>query len=123
MTVELNHTIVPARDKRAAAEFIAEILDLEVGAPVGPFVPVQLGNGVTLDYMTRYDVTSQHYAFLVDDTLFDSARKRLLDRGVATWADPDHHEPDSINTRWDGRGLYFFDPEGHNMEILTRAPS
>src|SRR3954447_858471 len=105
MSVELNHTIVPARDKRAAAAFIAEILDLEVGEPVGPFVPVQLGNGVTLDYMNHERVSSQHYAFLVDDALFDSARKRLLDRGVQTWADPDHHEPDAINTRWDGRGL------------------
>jgi catechol 2,3-dioxygenase-like lactoylglutathione lyase family enzyme len=123
MSVELNHTIVPVQDKRAAATFLAEILDLEVGEPVGPFVPVQLGNGVTLDYMNHERVSSQHYAFLVDDALFDSARKRLLDRGVQTWADPDHHEPDAINTRWDGRGLYFLDPDGHNMEILTRAPS
>jgi catechol 2,3-dioxygenase-like lactoylglutathione lyase family enzyme len=123
MSVELNHTIVPVQDKRAAATFLAEILDLEVGEPVGPFVPVQLGNGVTLDYMNHERVSSQHYAFLVDDALFDSARKRLLDRGVQTWADPDHHEPDAINTRWDGRGLYFLYPDGHNMEILTRAPS
>jgi catechol 2,3-dioxygenase-like lactoylglutathione lyase family enzyme len=123
MSVELNHTIVPVQDKRAAATFLAEILDLEVGEPGGPFVPVQLGNGVTLDYMNHERVSSQHYAFLVDDALFDSARKRLLDRGVQTWADPDHHEPDAINTRWDGRGLYFLDPDGHNMEILTRAPS
>jgi catechol 2,3-dioxygenase-like lactoylglutathione lyase family enzyme len=122
MTVQLNHTIVPSRDKHASAKFLADILGLPVGAEVGPFVPVELGNGVTLDFMNRSDVTSQHYAFLVDDATFDAAHRRLLDRGVQTWADPDHHEPDAINTRWGGRGVYFPDPDGHNLEILTRAP-
>ncbi|HET7531007.1 MAG TPA: VOC family protein [Mycobacteriales bacterium] len=123
MPVELNHTIVPAHDKHASAAFLADILGLEVGKETPPFVPVQLANGVTLDYMDRADVASQHYAFLVDDALFDAAHARLLAQGVRTWADPDHHQPDSINTRWGGRGCYFSDPAGHNMEILTRAPS
>jgi catechol 2,3-dioxygenase-like lactoylglutathione lyase family enzyme len=123
MTVELNHTIVPARDKHASAAFIAEVLGLPVGGEVGPFVQVELANNVTLDFMDRTDVTPQHYAFLVDDEVFDAAHARLLDRGVQTWADPDHLEPDGINTRWGGRGVYFPDPDGHNMEILTRAPS
>ena len=122
MSVELNHTIVPAHDKREASAFIAEILDLEVGAQVGPFLPVQLANGVTLDYQDRNEFASQHFAFLVDDDLFDAAYKRLLDRGVPTWADPDHTQLGEINTRWNGRGIYFPDPAGHNMEILTRAP-
>jgi catechol 2,3-dioxygenase-like lactoylglutathione lyase family enzyme len=107
MTVQLNHTIVPAHDKYASAQFIAEIL----------------GNDVTLDYMNSAEFTSQHFAFLVDDEVFDAAYGRLRERGVATWADPDHQQPDGINTRWGGRGVYFPDPAGHNMEILTRAPS
>lgn len=123
MSVQLNHTIVSAHDKHASAAFLAEILDVEVGKETPPFVPVQLDNGVTLDYMDRDDVTSQHYAFLVDDELFDKAHARLLAQGVPTFADPDHHEPDAINTRWGGRGCYFPDPVGHNMEIFTRAPS
>jgi len=123
MTVELNHTIVSAHDKHESAKFIADILGIEVGGEVDPFVQVHLANGVTLDYMNRDDFSSDHYAFLVDDELFDAAYQRLLDRGVPTWADPDHHEPDGINTRWGGRGVYFPDPAGHNMEILTRAPS
>src|SRR5436305_15304041 len=123
MTAELNHTIVPARDKPASAQFLAAILGLPVGAEVGPFVQVELGNGVTLDYMNRGDVSSQHYAFLVDDATFDAAYEKLLDRGVQTWADPDHDEPGEINTRWGGRGIYFPDPDGHNMEILTRPPT
>lgn len=123
MTVELNHTIVPAFDKHESAKFLANLLGLPVGGEVGPFVPLALGNGVTLDFMNRNDVTSQHYAFLVDDETFDAAYKKLRDDGVATWADPDHHEPGAINTRWGGRGVYFPDPNGHNMEILTRAPT
>jgi catechol 2,3-dioxygenase-like lactoylglutathione lyase family enzyme len=123
MAVELNHTIVSAHDKHESAKFLADILGIEVGGEVDPFVQVHLANGVTLDFMNREDFSSDHYAFLVDDELFDAAYQRLLDRGVPTWADPDHHEPGGINTRWGGRGVYFPDPAGHNMEILTRAPS
>ena len=123
MTIELNHTIVPSRDKHASAQFLADILGIPVAGEAGPFVQVELGNGVTLDYMNRDDVTWQHYAFLVDDDTFDAAYKKLLDAGVQTWADPDHNEPDEINTRWGGRGVYFRDPDGHNLEILTRPPT
>lgn len=123
MTVELNHTIVPARDKHASAAFLADILGVPVAGEAGPFVQVELGNGVTLDFMNRDDVTWQHYAFLVDDDTFDAAYKKLLDARIQTWADPDHNEPGEINTRWGGRGVYFPDPSGHNMEILTRPPT
>ena len=122
MTVQLNHTIVPAHDKHASAQFIADILGIEVAGEFDPFVQVQLANDVTLDYMNSTSFSSQHFAFLVDDEVFDAAYARLRARGVQTWADPDHHEPDSINTRWGGRGVYFPDPAGHNMEILTKAP-
>jgi catechol 2,3-dioxygenase-like lactoylglutathione lyase family enzyme len=122
MSVQLNHTIVPSHDKHESAAFLADLLGLDVGGEAGPFVPVQLGNGVTLDYMNSSGFSSQHYAFLVDDELFDVAHQRMRDLGIETWADPDHHEPDGINTRWGGRGVYFPDPSGHNMEILTRPP-
>jgi catechol 2,3-dioxygenase-like lactoylglutathione lyase family enzyme len=122
VVIQLNHTIVPSRDKHAGARFIAEILGVEVGAETPPFVPVRLDNGVTLDYQNQADVTSQHYAFLLDDASWQAAHRRLLDAGIQTWADPDHHDPDAVNTRWGGRGVYFFDPDGHNMEIMTAAP-
>jgi catechol 2,3-dioxygenase-like lactoylglutathione lyase family enzyme len=122
MAITLNHTIVPARDKHASAAFIAEILGVDVAEESPPFVPVRLANGVTLDYMNHRDVTSQHYAFLLDDDEWDAAYDRLRRRGVGTWADPDFSQPDSINTRWGGRGVYFRDPDGHSMEIMTAAP-
>ncbi|MGA8116698.1 MAG: VOC family protein [Actinocatenispora sp.] len=122
MSVELNHIIVPAHDKQAAAEFLAGILDLEVGEPTGPFVPVTLSNSVTLDYMNRAEFHSQHCAFKLTEQEFDAAFARIEAAGLTYWADPGHQEPGRIGTRWGGRGVYFLDPGGHNMEILTRTP-
>lgn len=121
MTVELNHTIVYATDREASAEFLAGILGLEVGPITGPFAPIRLANGVTLDYLRVDEVTSQHYAFLVGDTEFDAAMTRIEAAGIAYWADPFHSAPGEINHLHGGRGVYFADPDGHNMELLTRA--
>lgn len=120
--VQLNHTAVYARDRSLSAEFIAAVLDLEVGAPFGPFLPVDLGNGVTLDYYELRDapVQAQHYAFLVPDAQFDGMVARLQALGVTHYADPGHTEPGRINRLFGGRGAYFDDPDGHNMEIMTR---
>ncbi|MEU1652370.1 VOC family protein [Streptomyces pristinaespiralis] len=121
-TVQLNHTAVYAKDRRLSAEFIAAILGVEVAAPFGPFLPVDLGNGVTLDYyeLTDEPIQAQHYAFLVPDEQFDAMIARLEAVGVTYYADPDHTEPGAINRLFGGRGAYFDDPSGHNMEIMTR---
>ncbi|MFE0629308.1 VOC family protein [Streptomyces sp. NPDC058864] len=119
---QLNHTVVHARDRQLSAEFLAVILGLEVGAPFGPFLPVELGNSVTLDYYEKLDepIQSQHYAFLVSEEQFDQAIARLKAVGVTHYADPRHTEPGRINRLFGGRGAYFADPDGHNMEVLTR---
>ncbi|WP_028923974.1 VOC family protein [Pseudonocardia acaciae] len=124
MTVELNHTLAPAPDKHAAARFLADILGIRTGTPWGPFVPIPLTNGVSLDYVDSTDYRGQHFAFLVDDATFDAILGRIRAAGVPYWADPFHNEPAEINHLFGGRGLYFKDPAGHNMEILTRdAPA
>jgi len=122
MPVELNHTIVAARDKRAAAEFLATILGLEVGAPFGPFIPVETGNGVTLDFMDSGgdEIASQHYAFLVSEEDFDAIFGRIKAAGLPFYADPGHRQAGRINHNDGGRGVYFDDPNGHNLEIITR---
>ncbi|MGW7210566.1 VOC family protein [Streptomyces sp. NPDC054837] len=119
--VQLNHTAVFATDRHLSAEFIAAILGLRVGAPFGPFLPVDLGNGVTLDYYEKRDepIQPQHYAFLVPDEQFDAMIARLEAVGITYYADPRHTEPGQINRLFGGRGAYFDDPSGHNMEILT----
>lgn len=121
MTVQLNHTIVAAHDKAASARFLADMLGLAVSEPYGPFTPVEIPNGVTLDYAeTRDDITPQHYAFLVSEDDFDTIFARVRAAGLAYWADPFHHRPGEINHNDGGRGAYFDDPNGHRLEILTR---
>ncbi|KOG32742.1 VOC family protein [Streptomyces resistomycificus] len=121
MTVQLNHTIVTAHDSQASARFLADILGLEVSPRYGPFIPVEIPNGVTLDYIdTPGPITPQHYAFLVSEDEFDTIFARVRDSGLTYWADPFHHRAGEINHNDGGRGAYFDDPDGHNLEILTR---
>jgi catechol 2,3-dioxygenase-like lactoylglutathione lyase family enzyme len=120
MAVQLNHTIIPAHDKLAAATFLAEILGLEPPTPFGPFLCVETANGVSLDYADHDGViASTHFAFLVSEEEFDAIFARVTERGVRYWADPGHTRESVINNH--GRGFYFEDPSGHNMEVLTRA--
>lgn len=121
MTVELNHTIVWATDKKTSAAFLAGILGVPIGPPSGPFLPVQLGNQVTLDFADGGTIAPQHYAFLISEAEFDAAFDRIKSAGLDYWADPHHAEPATINRRGGGRGVYFDDPDGHNMEIMTVA--
>ncbi|MYV99783.1 VOC family protein [Streptomyces sp. SID3343] len=123
MPIQLNHTIVTASDQRASAEFLAGLLGLTVGEPLSHFLPVKTDNGVALDYM-QVDAASihpQHYAFLVSDDEFDAILARIRAAGIPYFADPGHRTPDAINTWNGGRATYFPDPDGHNMEILTRS--
>ena len=121
MTVQLNHTIVTAHDKEMSARFLADILGLRVSPQYGPFIPVEIPNGVTLDYIDAPDpITPQHYAFLVSEADFDTIFARVRSAGLTYWADPFHSRPFEINHNDGGRGAYFDDPDGHNLEILTR---
>ena len=121
MSVQLNHTIVMARDKEASANFLTEILGLPDGARFGPFRVVELSNGVSLDfYETQDEIESQHYAFLITEAEFDEIFTRIRERGVDYWADPGRSRPGEINHNDGGRGVYFEDPNGHLLEIITR---
>ncbi|MER6772998.1 VOC family protein [Streptomyces bacillaris] len=122
MSVELNHTIIHSRDNRESAEFLAELLGLEVGPEWGPFVPVVLANDVTLDFATvpEESITPQHYAFLISEAEFDAAFARIQELGIAYYADPHLKHPGEINHNDGGRGVYFPDPSGHGMELITR---
>lgn len=116
----LNHLIIPAKDKDASALFLAGILGVEPGKQWGPFRPVQTSNGVTLDFVTSRDVRTQHYAFLVDDSEFDAAFGRIRQAGLTYWAGPHKDQPGEINRHWGGRGVYFEDPDGHLLELITK---
>ncbi|QIZ39012.1 VOC family protein [Saccharopolyspora sp. ASAGF58] len=121
MAVQLNHTIVATSDKIANARFVADLLGLPQPEPFGPFMCVQTSNDVTLDYLeTGEEINPQHYAFLVTEGEFDEIFSRIQAQDLPYWADPGHHEAGRINTRDGGRGVYFDDPDGHVLEILTR---
>jgi catechol 2,3-dioxygenase-like lactoylglutathione lyase family enzyme len=121
MPVQLNHTIVAARDSAASAAFLTDMLGLGEPVPFGPFVTVATDNDVTLDYMdTDGEIVSQHYAFLVSEEEFDQIFTRIEERELPFWADPGRRRPGEINHNDGGRGVYFPDPDGHLLEIITR---
>jgi len=122
MPVQLNHTIVASHDKRESARFMAEMFGLPVPTPYGPFLVVQADNDVSLDFVDAGDgpITSQHYAFLVTEGEFDEILGRIRERNLPYWADPGHSKSGEINRNDGGRGVYFEDPNGHNLEAITR---
>ncbi|MGI2906074.1 VOC family protein [Tolypothrix sp. VBCCA 56010] len=121
MTIILNHTIVPARDKETSARFFAEIFGLKVESDFSYFAPVQVNDTLTLDFADRQEFESHHYAFHVSEEEFDSIFARVKEAGLEYSSDPMHHNKGEINHRKGGRGFYFYDPNGHNLELLTRA--
>ena len=121
MAIKLNHTIVHARDKRASAGFLAELFDLPAPKPFGPFLDVEVANEVTLAFLeTDEEIQTQHYAFLVSDEEFDRIFGRIQTRGLSYWADPGRKQRGVINFHFGGRGVYFEDPAGNLLEIITR---
>lgn len=121
MVVEFNHTIVWVRDSHASATFLAEILGLSAPKKWGPFEVVTTDNRTNVDFMdTDSEIKPQHYAFLVSESEFDEIFGRIRQKGLNYWADPAQAQPGEINYNDGGRGLYFEDPNGHFLEILTR---
>jgi catechol 2,3-dioxygenase-like lactoylglutathione lyase family enzyme len=121
VSVKLNHTIVHARDQRASADFYAEVFGFGKAKPFGPFLDIDTANEVTLAILgTDEKFEAQHYAFLVSEAEFDRIFDRVRARGFAYWADPGKNQKGEINTHFGGRGVYFEDPGGHLLEIITR---
>jgi extradiol dioxygenase family protein len=120
MPVHLNHTIVAARDRHEAANFLAEMLGRNPPTTYGPFAVVELDNDVSLDFLDDPEVHPRHYAFLVSEAEFDEIFGRIQERRLDFWADPFERRPGEINTNDGGRGVYWKDPNGHVLEIITR---
>jgi len=119
MTIELDHTIVPAHDKEASARFFADIFGLSYDGPASHFAPVRVNDRLTLDFDDWASVEPQHYAFKVSEAEFDAIFGRVRAAGIAYGSGPGHLEDMEINHRSGGRGVYFRDPSGHVLEILT----
>ena len=121
MAVELNHTIIWCSDKMRSSAFLAEMLGRPAPAPFHHFMVVALDNHVSLDFMQKEgDVARQHYAFLIGEEEFDAVLARIKAKGLTWWADPARSKPGEHNRHDGGRGLYFEDPDGHLLEVITR---
>jgi len=130
MTIRLDHTIVPAKDKIASATFFAELFGLTVKPDTGHFAEVQVNSTLTFAFADEPEEwggpgfdpragRSHHYAFHVSDAEFDTIFGRVKAKGIPYGSDPFSHRNGRINTRRGGRGLYFEDPYGHLLEIMT----
>lgn len=121
MAVEFNHTIVWCHDKQASARFLTTLLGLPEAVPFGTMLVVRLDNGASLDfYQKTGPIAAQHYAFLVGEDDFERIFARLLARGADYWADPGRQRSGDIYRLHGGRGVYFDDPDGHLLEVMTR---
>lgn len=122
MGVRLNHTIVTCKDKERSSTFLAEILGLGPPTAFGSFLCVELENEATLDFLEAgdFEFQPQHYAFLISEAEFDEIFGRIQERGLEHWADPFRTKPSEINHNDGGRGVYFCDPDGHLLEVITR---
>lgn len=121
MAIDFNHTIVWSKDSKASAAFLAEMLGLPAPSTFGPFQVVATNNDVNVDFAdSKSEISAQHYAFLVTEPEFDEILGRIREKRLSYWADPAQSKEGEINTHDGGRGLYFEDPSGHLLEILTR---
>lgn len=121
MTVQLNHTIIWCRDKQRSATFLTELLGLPRAIPFGPMLIVPFDNAVSVDFYENDEpISLQHYAFLIGEEDFDQAFARIVDGGLKYWADPGKQRPGEMDRHDGGRRVYFDDPDGHLLEIMTR---
>ena len=121
MAAQLNHTIVWCSDKQRASAYLCDVLSLPPAKPFSHFLVVEMANGVSLDFMEKEGpIARQHYAFLVGDAEFDAGFAKIPKRGQTYWADPARERPGEINHHWGGRGVYFEDPDGHLLEMITK---
>jgi catechol 2,3-dioxygenase-like lactoylglutathione lyase family enzyme len=121
VTVQLNHTIVWCSDKVRSAAFLTAVLGRPPARQFLHFLVVELDNGVSLDFYQQDEpVSPQHYAFLVDDAGFDAGLAKIKRLELEYWADPARTQPGEINRHWGGRGVYFADPDGHLLELITK---
>ena len=120
MGITLDHTIVPSHDKEASARFFANLFGLEYKGMMGHFAPVQINDSLAFDFDDAVTFESHHYAFHLDDSTYDALFARIKGGGVAYGSGPFTPEDGNVNRRNGGRGFYFFDLNGHLLEVMTR---
>lgn len=121
MAIELDHLIVPCRNQRGAAALLARILDVPwAEAGPGPFCPVYVSAGLTLDMdQVEGEPMRLHYCFRLPDAEFDALLMRLQALGISYRSTPHGPADGQINTQHGGRIVYWSQPDEHIWEALT----
>ncbi|MDQ6968336.1 MAG: VOC family protein [Mariprofundaceae bacterium] len=119
MEITLNHTIVPAHDNVASAKFYERIFGFTFVKEWGHFAVVKANSTLTLDFQTKDVFSSIHYAFKVSDEQFDLILARIKEDSIKYGSEPYDLENSKVNHKYGGRGVYFKDPNGHVLEIIT----
>jgi catechol 2,3-dioxygenase-like lactoylglutathione lyase family enzyme len=119
MTITLNHTIVPSHDKVESARFYSRIFGFEYAGEFSHFIVVKVNDTLSLDFDNREEFEPHHYAFKVSEQEFDEIFGRLKAENIKYGSGPFEPENMRINHNDGGRGVYFRDPSGHLLEMLT----
>jgi catechol 2,3-dioxygenase-like lactoylglutathione lyase family enzyme len=119
MTITLNHTIVPAREKAAAARLFAHLFGIAYIEGVKHFAPVKVNDNLTFLFDDDTDFESHHYAFHVSEAEFDAIFHRVQEAGLAYGSAPWSAEDQKLNDWGGGRGVYFRTPDRHLLELMT----
>jgi len=119
MTIQLDHLIVPSRNRVGGARFLAELLDVPWAESQGNFAPVYVNEALTVDFADRERFESHHYCFRVGDDQFAAILGRIQSRGIPYRSSPRGANDMRINERLGGKNLYWEDADGHLWEILT----
>lgn len=121
MTAQFNHTIIAANSAETSARFYRDLLEARDAPTWGPFINLELDGGVLLQFAAPPTAfPPQHYGFLVTEKHFDRAVQRIQHHDLEYWADPQRRRPRETNTEHGGRGIYFLDPAGHYLELITQ---
>jgi catechol 2,3-dioxygenase-like lactoylglutathione lyase family enzyme len=121
MTIELDHVIVSARNQRASARLLAELLGVRwAESGVGPFSPVYVNDGLTLDFIDDAGPFQvEHFCFRVAEKEFDAILQRIKAAGIKYRSSVRGPEDMQVSTQFGGRMVYWNEPDGHQWEILT----
>ena len=118
--MQLDHTIIPVKNQEMAAELMAKLFGLPKPETIGHFSALKINDSLTFDFVNSEQIPSHHYAFWVDQNTFNETLKRLKDANITIGSAPFKRDG-MIGERNNSNHFYFFDPDGHNWELMVKV--
>jgi len=117
--MQLDHTIVPVKNKVEAAKLICKLFGLSDPETMGHFAAVKINDSLTFDFANSENIISHHYAFWVDQKTFEDSLERVRKEEIIIGSKPLDRDG-LVGERKGSRHFYFFDPDGHNWELMVK---